>query len=81
MIYQTSELKILSVADDTTASFSDADVTLLCQKVNFELAKPDDWFCANKLGLNAKIGIFFSYPRIQDSLQYIRLNGHPEDWQ
>ena len=47
------ELNILGFADDSTASLSESDVTLLYQKVNLELAKLNDWFCANKLSLNA----------------------------
>ena len=53
-ISNSCELNILSFADDTTASFSESDATLLYQKVNLELAKLNDWFCANKLSLNAK---------------------------
>ena len=62
-ISNSCELNILSFADDTTASFSESDVTLLYQKVNLELAKLYDWFCANKLSLNAnKLSIFCSDP-------------------
>ena len=53
-ISNSCELNILSFADNTTASFSESDVTLLYQKVNLELAKLNDWFCARKLSLNAK---------------------------
>ena len=82
-ISNSCELNILSFADDTTASFSESDVTLLYQKVNLELAKLNDWFCANKLSLNAKKTkcILFrptvTYPDLRN--RHIMLNGHPVD--
>ena len=82
-ISNSCELNILSFADDTTASFSESDVTLLCQKVNLELAKLNDWFCANKLSLNAKKTKYIlfrptvTYPDLRN--RHIMLNGHPVD--
>ena len=82
-ISNSCELTILSFTDDTTASFSESDVTLLYKKVNLELAKLNDWFCENKLSLNAKQTKYIlfiptvTYPDLCN--MHIRLNGHPVD--
>ncbi len=50
----SSNMKIVSFADDTTAYMSHHNIDDLCKDTNTELAKMNDWFCANKLALNTK---------------------------
>ncbi len=46
--------EILSFADDTTVIISKPDLGSLFAKANIEANKLFNWFCANKLSLNAK---------------------------
>ena len=45
---------ILSFADDTTLYLSDPDLSSLYHKANKEINQLYNWFCANRLSLNAK---------------------------
>ncbi len=45
--------KILSFADDTTLFISKPDLNSLFAEVNLEINRLYNWFCANKLSLNA----------------------------
>ena len=76
-------MNILSFADDTTASFPSHDVAQLYNKTNDELKKLNDWFCANKLSLNAKKTKYIlfrqnmTHPNIDN--RHIILNEHNVD--
>jgi hypothetical protein len=50
--YSTKE-NILSYADDTTIFLSDSDPVQLFRRANASLDDMFDWFCSNKLSLNA----------------------------
>lgn len=50
----SDSLSFILFADDTNLFFSCGDVEQLCKTVSTELTKLSDWFCANKLSLNAK---------------------------
>ena len=41
-------------ADDTTLLIAGRDVEALCNRINEDLAKIQEWLCANKLSLNVK---------------------------
>ena len=49
-----TDLSLLSFADDTTVYASDSNLATLYTKINTELLKLNDWFCANRLALNVK---------------------------
>ena len=53
-ISQSTPENILSFADDTTLIISDSDQSNLYFRANRALQELFDWFCANKLSLNAK---------------------------
>ena len=82
-LQNSTNMKILSFADDTTVSTSSSDVLDLYNMANTEIAKLNDWFCANKLSLNAKKTKYIIFrpnlvhPDIQD--RNITLNGHMVD--
>ena len=82
-LQNSTNMKILSFADDTTVSISSSDVLDLYNMSNTEIAKLNDWFCANKLSLNAKKTKYIIcrpnllHPDIQD--RNITLNGHMVD--
>ena len=82
-ISNSTSLNILSFADDTTASLSSHDVAQLYNKTNDELKKLNDWFCANKLSLNAKKTKYIlfrpniTHPNINN--RHIILNEHSVD--
>jgi hypothetical protein len=52
-IYNSCEGNIVSFADDTTLFMSNSDVTQLFSEVNTQINNLFNWFCANKLSLNA----------------------------
>ena len=52
-IPRSTDANILSFADDTTVFISDPDPKILFEKSNKCLNDIFDWFCANKLSLNA----------------------------
>ena len=45
---------LLSFADDTSLYLSHSDVDILFQNANTEMNNLYEWFCANRLSLNAK---------------------------
>ena len=45
--------KILSFADDTSLFLSNSNLAILFHNANIEINKLYNWFCANKLSLNA----------------------------
>lgn len=53
-ISRSTQANIISFADDTTIFVSDSDTTRLFNRTNVYLNDVFDWFCANKLSLNAK---------------------------
>jgi hypothetical protein len=53
-ISQSTEANILSFADDTSLYLSHPDINTLFEKANLEINNLYDWFCANRLSLNAK---------------------------
>ena len=53
-IHNSTSENILSFADDTTVFLSDSNPVTLFQRANLSLSKIFNWFCANKLSLNAK---------------------------
>ena len=53
-IKSSTNLNILSFADDTTGYLSHFNIETLYRTVNNEIAKLSDWFAANKLSLNIK---------------------------
>ncbi len=53
-ISQASTANILSFADDTSLYISDRNLKTLYDRANVEINKLYQWFCANKLSLNAK---------------------------
>ena len=52
-VQYSSNMSILSFADDTTAYVSHNNMANLYETANLELAKLFDYFCANKLSFNA----------------------------
>ena len=52
-ISKSCDSEILSFADDTTLHVSNCNVNTLYKRANLELNKLYNWFCANKLALNA----------------------------
>ncbi len=53
-IRQSTNMSLLSFADDTTVYASNSNISELYNQTNIELVKMEDWFCANKLSLNIK---------------------------
>jgi hypothetical protein len=53
-ISQSTQANILSFADDTSLYLSHRDIHTLFEKANVEINNLYDWFCANRLSLNAK---------------------------
>ena len=51
-MHRCTNLKCLHFADDTTAFARDNTIEELSSTVNSELAKIDEWLCANRLSLN-----------------------------
>ena len=49
---------LLSFADDTSLYLSHSDVDILFQNANTEMNNLYEWFCANRLSLNAKKKIY-----------------------
>ena len=52
-ICKACSCEILSFADDTTMYLSDSNIDTLYKNANVEINKLYQWFCANKLSLNA----------------------------
>jgi len=52
-IYNSCNGNILSFADDTTVYVSESDPVKLYSTANIQINKLFDWFCSNKLSLNA----------------------------
>ena len=48
------DAKLFSFADNTSLCVSDSNSSTLIQTANIELNQLYDWFCANRLSLNAK---------------------------
>jgi len=71
-ISHCTEENILSFADDTTVILSDMDMSKLFQRANTCLDNLFNWFCANKLSLNAKkTHYMIIHPRdTKESTQY-----------
>ena len=78
-ISASTEGKLLSFADDTSLFLSAEDINTLFQIANFEINNLYDWFCANKLSLNAKktkyIVIRPPYLKCDLVNLYIKING------
>ena len=53
-INQSCNGNILSFADDTTMFLSHSDIKTLHEEANQQINHLYEWFCANKLSLNAK---------------------------
>ena len=53
-IHHATRGTILSFADDTSLIISENDMSTLFQRANIEIDNLYQWFCANKLSLNAK---------------------------
>jgi len=53
-IGKSTDLDILSYADDTTLYLINTNVKTLYLKANEELEKLYDWFCSNQLSLNRR---------------------------
>ncbi len=51
-IAQSSDAKILSIADDTSMCLSDSNIINLYERANIEAEILFHWFCANRLSLN-----------------------------
>jgi len=49
-----TDAKLFSFADDTSLCVSDSNSSTLFQTANIEINQLYDWFCANRLSLNAK---------------------------
>ncbi len=52
-IHKACEGQILSFADDTTAFTSHSELDILFQTANIQINKLFEWFCSNRLSLNA----------------------------
>ena len=52
-IQTATDSLILSFADDTSMIVNNSDINTLYANANREIAKLYNWFCANKLSLNA----------------------------
>ena len=53
-LFLSTDLNILTFADDTTAFTSHSDMEKLARNVNREMEKIHEWCCSNKLSLNIK---------------------------
>ena len=51
-MHASCNLNLIHFADDTTAYNSGTHLPSLCNRINFQLAKLDDWLCCNRLSLN-----------------------------
>ena len=59
---------LLSFADDTSLYLSHSDVDILFQNANTEMNNLYEWFCANRLSLNAKKNNIYCYKSTQPSM-------------
>ena len=57
----SNKLTFIHFADDTTVFMSGSDLERLCEEVNQELQKVDEWMRANRLSLNVEIFFYVIY--------------------
>jgi len=77
-VAHATDAKLFSFADDTSLCVSDSNT--LFQTANIEINKLCDWFCANRLSLNAKAKyIVLRSPYIKCALDDLNvvINGIP----
>lgn len=72
-LHKATKLNILSFADDTTVYTAGRDINEVIQTANTELGNLFQWFCANKMQLNAKKSKFAIFSPRQTRLP-TRLN-------
>ena len=60
-IHEATRGTILSFADDTSLLVTEENIHTLFQRANSEIDNLYQWFCANKLSLNAKKNYISSY--------------------
>ena len=80
-IHKSCDSNILSFADDTTLYLSHSDIASLYSNANRHINNLYDWFCANKLSLNAQknkyIVIRPKHKQCDFSLHKLCINGTP----
>jgi len=78
-IAESTTGNILSFADDTSLFFGETNIQKLYKTANIEVGNLYDWFCANKLSLNASKTKFIvlrpSYQKIDFTGLTVRING------
>ena len=72
-IHNSCSSEILSFADDTTLFLSESKIDTLYARANIEINKLFNWFCANRLSLNANKT---RYIVIKPPSKNINLGGH-----
>ena len=69
IINVSTVLKFVLFADDTNIFCTHKNIDTLCNIINNELIKLNEWFCVNKLSLNLKKTSFMCFTNIKAASQ------------
>jgi len=70
-LHESTNLDLLSFADDTTLFVSGSNTSIVSARLNEELEKIDDWLCANRLKLNCSKTKFSTFSPPGNKLSFV----------